>query len=152
MNYFELLNTNSAFEVDLAALEKAYFAVQRQYHPDRFAGKAEAERMTAMQRSVDANDAYNTLKDPLKRARYLLKLQDILVGTDQDTVKPSQALLMEVMEWREEGIDEALQADSIALISKHYSKQDWQAMAQETLRLGYINKTLQDMYRTETAL
>lgn len=144
MNYFELLALPIAFEISFAELEKNYFAAQRQYHPDRFVSKPSVEKQAAMQRSVDINQAYQTLKDPLTRARYLLKLQGILVGTDNDTVKPSQALLMEVMEWREEGnVDTGEQEKSIQRITQHYKKQDWQAMATETLRLGYIEKTLE---------
>ncbi len=101
MTYFTLSSISPAFDLDLQALEAAYFTAQRQYHPDRFAGKPAAERQQAMQRSADINQAYETLKNPLKRAQYLLHLQGITVGTEQDSVKPSQELLMETMEWRE---------------------------------------------------
>ncbi len=148
MNYFELLNISPAFTLDLSQLEKAYFAEQRKYHPDRFATKPPTEKHVAIQRSVDINNAYNMLKDPLKRAQYLLKTQGITVGTDKDTVKPSHALLMEVMEWREDGISadilKKMHEESVEMIAKHYITSAWNDMAQETLRLGYIVKTLED--------
>ncbi|MFO0389027.1 MAG: Fe-S protein assembly co-chaperone HscB [Alphaproteobacteria bacterium] len=151
MNYFELLNITPAFDIDLGTLEKAYFTEQRKYHPDRFAIKPVAEKHAAMQRSVDINNAYNTLKDPLKRAQYLLSLNGIIVGTDKDTVKPSQHLLIEVMGWREECIAaeklENLRKESIEMIAKHTITSAWEAIAQETLRLGYIVKTLEDAKR-----
>ncbi|MGE0753569.1 MAG: Fe-S protein assembly co-chaperone HscB, partial [Alphaproteobacteria bacterium] len=139
MNYFKLLGIGPAYEIGYEELEQAYFAAQRQYHPDRFAGKPETERSEAMQRSVDINNAYNVLKNPLLRARYLLRQQGIMVGTDSDTVKPSQELLMEVMQWREEGgLDVREQVESIQRIAKFYREYDFNAMAEETLRLGYI--------------
>lgn len=144
MNYFELLHIPETFLMDLSALEAAYFAAQRASHPDRFIGKPQAERMAAMQRSVDINNAYHTLKDPLSRARYLLHLNGVEVGTDRDTVKPSQALLMEVMELRETPPDAkrlaGLREASIARIAKLSGAKDWPAMAEETLRLGYLMK------------
>lgn len=149
MNYFELLGLNPSFMLDLAALEKTYFAEQRKYHPDRFATKPPVEKHAAMQRSVDINNAYNTLKDPLRRAQYLLSLQGIIVGTDKDTVKPTHALLTEVMEWREEGAPkemlEKLREESVEMIAKHTINSAWDAMAQETLRLGYVMKIIDDI-------
>lgn len=146
MNYFTFLNVPESFEIDLKALEKNYFSAQRQYHPDRFVGKPDSERLVAAQRSADINAAYKTLKEPLSRAQYLLKLQGVVVGTEKDTVKPSHALLTEVMEWREEGISteklHEIMEQSVAAIAKHYTNGAWEPMAQETLRLGYVLKTL----------
>ena len=146
MSYFSFLDIAPAFELDLAALEKAYFTEQRKYHPDRFVGKPDVEKLAAAQASADINAAYKTLKEPFLRAQYLLKQQGIVVGTDKDTVKPSHALLTEVMEWRENEIAaeklREIMEQSVAAIAKHYTNSAWEPMAQETLRLGYIVKTL----------
>ena len=61
--YFELLGIVPAFNIDLSTLEKAYFAQQRLFHPDRLAGKTTPERMAALQRSADINRAYDALLD-----------------------------------------------------------------------------------------
>ena len=144
MNYFELLGLSPAFNLDLQALESAYFTQQRLYHPDRFVGKLPAERQAALHRSVDINKAYETLKNPFSRAQYLLHLQGTQVGTDHDTVKPSQALLMEIMELREEGVQkevlERMIVESQAHIAAHFLASRFAEMAQETLRLGYLIK------------
>jgi molecular chaperone HscB len=165
-DFFSLLGLLPAFDIDLQALEAAYFKTQRQYHPDRFIGKPDAERQKALLLSADANQAYDTLADPLKRARYLLLTHGIFIGTDKDTVKPSQELLMEVMEWGE-GIEKAqslsqLYAESDKLnatreavlhaISQSYTKAQWDEMAQLTLKLGYIEKTLEDIKRQQAKL
>lgn len=144
MTCFHLLNLAPAFDLDLAALEAAYFAAQRQCHPDRFVGRPEAERLAAMQRSADVNRAYDTLKNPLSRAQYLLSLQGIRVGTESDSVKPSPEILMEAMELREsppapDALDRMIQS-SLAAVADSYTKSAWDAMAQETLRLGYLLK------------
>jgi molecular chaperone HscB len=154
-DYFALLGLAPVFDVDLQALEAAYFKAQRQYHPDRFVGKPQAERQQAMQISVDINNAYTTLKDPHNRACYLLKQQGIEVGDSKTAQKPSQELLVSIMEWREqvqEAQDEAslsvidgtlagLQNTSLAAISQAFLKTDWNGMAEQTMRLGYLVKT-----------
>lgn len=158
-DYFALLGIEPAFDIDLAALEAAYFKAQRQYHPDRFIGKPPAERQQALQLSVDCNNGYQTLKDPHSRAVYLLKQRNIHVADSKEAEKPSQALLMEIMQWRED-IDEAesptalkaqeeallgLKSEAVRNISQAFDTQDWQAMAQATMRLGYLNKTMGDI-------
>ena len=144
MNYFELLGLPPTFLLEPAFLESVYFAAQRQFHPDRFIGKPEAERLKAAQASADANKACRILKDPLTRAQHLLALQGVIVGTDHDSVKPSQALLMEVMELRETPPDaktlDKLREASITRIAERFEAADWVGMAQETLRLGYLMK------------
>lgn len=157
MDYFTLLGMKAAFAIDPQTLESAYFAQQRLYHPDRFVKKSPEERQAALLRCVDINAAYETLKKPLLRAQYLLHLQGIEVGTDSDTVKPSTRLLMETMQWRE-AIDEAETPDLLKqwdhllndlhtktqdAIASSYQNADWTAMAEETLRLGYIVKALE---------
>jgi molecular chaperone HscB len=150
---FSLFGIAPVFDIDLKQLEAAYFSEQRKFHPDRFIGKSEQERLAAMQRSVDINKAYQVLKEPLSRAQYLLKLQGITVGSEKDSVKPSQALLVEVMEWREaaeEGKDitsilQQQREESLQHIANHYKNAAWEKMAQETLRLGYIEKTLKEI-------
>ncbi len=144
MNCFSILGLDASFLIDLNQLESAYFAAQRQFHPDRFIGKSEAERLKAAQASADANKAYRILKDPLTRAQHLLALQGVIVGMDHDSVKPSQALLMEVMELREIPPDaktlDKLREASITRIALYFGGKDWPAMAEETLRFGYLMK------------
>jgi molecular chaperone HscB len=153
VTYFELLGLSPAFDLDLAALETAYFREQRAWHPDRFVGKPIDKKQTAMQRSVDINQAYNTLKNPLSRAQYLLQLGGITVGTEKDSIKPAPALLMEVMEWREQveegadldkldGLLKTIQSKTIDNLSASYKNNALDTMAQEALKLSYVVKTL----------
>ena len=160
--YFELLGIVPAFNIDLSTLEKAYFAQQRLFHPDRLAGKTTPERMAALQRSADINRAYDALKNPLKRAQYLLHLQGFAVGTEADNVKPSQGLLMEVMGWREAAEEspyqgnlkaelKALHEEALAGLLVCYEAKKWDEMAQLTLRLTYIIKTQEEIRHATAA-
>ncbi len=111
-NYFQLFDIEQGFEVELESLEEKYHRLQTQLHPDRFADGSEAERLHAVQMSSYLNQAYNTLKDPLQRAAYLLKLQ----GRDTETAAQEEMgmdLIMEQMELRESL--ESLPADESAM-------------------------------------
>jgi molecular chaperone HscB len=103
-SHFELLGLAPAFGLDMAGLERAYRELQAKVHPDRYAGASAAERRAAMQWSVRANEAYSTLKDPLKRATHLLELAGVDIGAETNTAM-EPAFLMAQMEWREEVCD-----------------------------------------------
>ncbi len=115
-NYFDLLGLPKQFELDEKQLRDVYLKMQRICHPDQLANKGAADRMAAMQTSADMNQAYLTLKDPLKRAEYLLLLDDVKVGSEQGALKPSQMLLMESMELRE-ALMETDDAEGLAKLS-----------------------------------
>lgn len=99
-NYFELFGLCPSFAIDIAALDVAYREVQRGVHPDRFATASDAEKRLAAQWATEANGAYRTLKTPLNRGRYLLKLKGIDTEEERNTAMPL-AFLMQQMEWRE---------------------------------------------------
>jgi molecular chaperone HscB len=115
-NHFELLGLPVAFGVDAARLEQSYRELQSRVHPDRFAAASDVERRMAMQWATRANEAYRTLRDPVARARYLLRLKGFDTGEETNTAMPPD-FLMQQMEWRE-GVAEARAArDAEALAS-----------------------------------
>ena len=77
MSYFEVFSLRPKLTIDTAALEKQFYTLSRKLHPDRFAGKPLAEQEAALAQSSRLNDAYRTLKDPVLRTQYLLKLEGI---------------------------------------------------------------------------
>lgn len=77
MTYFEVFSLPPKLTIDTAALEKQFYTLSRKLHPDRFAGKPLAEQEAALAQSSRLNDAYRTLKDPIQRTQYLLKLEGI---------------------------------------------------------------------------
>jgi molecular chaperone HscB len=101
MDHFARLGLPAALELDAGALDKAYFARQRQWHPDRFVGKPAEQRARASIEAAALNDAYRTLKEPLSRAVYLASLKGVELPGDGKTIDDPE-LLMEAMEAREE--------------------------------------------------
>ena len=97
---FELFGLPTAFALDRAQLDLQWKSLQREAHPDRFASEGAAAQRIAMQWSVRINEAYNRLKDPLKRAAYLCELNGAAVNAENNTSMPP-AFLMQQMEWRE---------------------------------------------------
>jgi molecular chaperone HscB len=75
--YFEIFSLPAHLRIDLPALEKSFYALSRRLHPDRFAAKSPAEQAAALAESSRLNDAYRTLKDPIARTEYLLKLEGV---------------------------------------------------------------------------
>jgi len=77
MDYFEIFSLPPHLTLDTASLEKSFYALSRKLHPDRFASRPAAEQEAALAASSELNDAYRTLKDPIARTEYLLKLEGI---------------------------------------------------------------------------
>jgi len=97
---FELFGLPAAFSLDRVLLDLQWKSLQREAHPDRFASEGASAQRIAMQWSVRINEAYNRLKNPLKRAAYLCELNGAAVNAENNTSMPS-AFLMQQMEWRE---------------------------------------------------
>jgi molecular chaperone HscB len=89
-----------SFDVDPADLSARYRSLQQQLHPDRHSGGTDADRRLALQLTASLNDAYQTLRDPVRRAGYLLQLSGEGADGDADT-RLSPEFLMEQMELRE---------------------------------------------------
>ncbi len=109
-NYFELFDLPEGWEIDEALLASNYRRLQQETHPDRFAAASERERLQAVQYASWINEAYTTLKSPLKRGIYLLGLRDIAVEMENNTLMDS-AFLMQQMMLREELEEVAEAAD-----------------------------------------
>jgi molecular chaperone HscB len=115
-NHFDLFHLPQSFAIDTTALNKAFHEVQNQAHPDKFASATSAEKRVAMQWATRANEAYQTLKNPLKRATYLCELNGVDLQTESNTAMPP-AFLMQQMEWRE-ALDDAKAAKDIDALEK----------------------------------
>jgi molecular chaperone HscB len=105
---FELFAVPASFAQDRVALDARWKDLQREAHPDRFATADGQAQRQAMQWSVRINEAYQRLKDPIKRASYLCALNGHPIDAEKNTAMPSD-FLMQQMEWREE-LDEARDA------------------------------------------
>ncbi len=87
--YFSVFGLEPRVNLDLAALEREFHRLSRRLHPDRFTRASENEKQWSLADTALLNDAYRTLKDPLRRTEYLLKLEGAEVGTSD--AAPSDA-------------------------------------------------------------
>jgi molecular chaperone HscB len=113
-NHFELFDLPRRFALDLQALEQAYRRVQAQVHPDRFAAAGAAERRVALQWATHANEAWQTLRQPTRRAAYLCELAGAPVAAHSNTAMPAD-FLMTQMNWREALAEARAENDFAAL-------------------------------------
>ena len=97
---FELFDVPVRFVQESGALDARWKELQREAHPDRFAAQGGAAQRMAMQWSVRINEAYQRLKNPLRRAAYLCELHGAPIRAEDNTAMPGPFLLQQ-MEWRE---------------------------------------------------
>jgi molecular chaperone HscB len=103
-NDFILFGLVEKFAQDASNLDTKWKALQREAHPDKFAAQGATAQRLAMQWSVRINEAYQRLKDPLKRAAYLCELRGAPINAENNTAMPA-AFLMQQIEWREAADD-----------------------------------------------
>ncbi len=108
---FSLFHLPQVFALDRAQLDARWKDLQREAHPDKFAAQGAAAQRVAMQWSVRINEAYQRLKDPLKRAAYLCELNGVPLQAEVNTAMPT-AFLMQQMAWRE-ALDDASSLDDL---------------------------------------
>ena len=101
MNHFELFGLPSQFQLDGSLLSSQFRELQKRFHPDNFASSSERDRLMAVQKASEINDAYQVLKSPLSRAEYLLAENGVDIRGEQQTMSDPM-FLMEQMELREE--------------------------------------------------
>lgn len=160
VDFFTKLCMPIDFEIGRKNLEVAYFALQRKLHPDLFINKSEKEKTLSLQQTMVLNEAFDTLKSPLKRAEYILNLQGILVNKDGQGIKPSQKILMESMEARQElseaNAEKKIEIERrtienkmlcIADIKDQLCDKKFDKAAQSTIRLRYLEKLIEEVRR-----
>jgi molecular chaperone HscB len=134
-NHFALFHLPEQFAVDMTALDRAYHEVQNQVHPDKFVAGTAAEKRVAMQWATRANEAYQTLREPLRRATYLCELHGVALQAESNTAMP-MAFLMQQMAWRE-ALDEARAGRDVAALDGLDSelRQAWRDLLGEAAAL-----------------
>jgi molecular chaperone HscB len=165
MDHFARLGLPAALDLEPATLDRAYFALQRQWHPDRFANRSAEERARASTEAAALNDAYRTLKDPLSRAVYFSAMKGVELPGDGKTIDDPD-LLMEAMEAREalheartvEAIDRLAAAarddmkTSLAGLGGLFLQDDWPVIRKALLRLRYLDKFTEEARARRTNL
>ncbi len=163
---FELFGLPRRFAQDRAALDGRWRALQAEVHPDRFASEGAAAQRVAVQYAVRVNEAYQRLKDPLRRAAYLCELAGQPVDAENNTAMPP-AFLMQQMAWRE-ALDEAEGAEAVQALSDEVERArraalaaielaldgrgDAAAAAQQVRGLMFVERFAADIERRQEAL
>jgi molecular chaperone HscB len=158
-NDFEIFGIAPSFALDRDALDQRWKDLQREAHPDRFATSDASAQRLAMQWSVRINEAYQRLKDPLKRAAYLCELNGVPIQAENNTAMPA-AFLMQQMQWREDLEDarssEALErmADEVSAARRTMLTQlqhtadgerNFAALAQQVRALMFVERFASDV-------
>jgi molecular chaperone HscB len=168
-DYFQLFRMPVQFELDQEQLGKRFRQLQRELHPDRFAGAAAHEQRIAVQYSALVNEAYATLRHPVSRALYLLQL----AGIDQEAVSAQRVaggFLIEQMELREKlegmhalvdpesALDHMLEEINVDIdahqeeFSQAYGQGDLAAAASACVKMQYLGKLQAEAEQLETTL
>jgi molecular chaperone HscB len=142
-----------------ATLDARWRELQTQVHPDRFAAEGAAAQRVAMQWAVRVNEAYQRLKDPLRRAAYLCELNGVPVHSESNTAMPT-GFLMQQMEWRE-ALEEATllsdvealadrvathRRDALVRLAQTCDEQgDFQAAAEQVRALMFVERFADDV-------
>ncbi|NML59587.1 Fe-S protein assembly co-chaperone HscB [Massilia sp. RP-1-19] len=167
-NHFDLFQLPATFALDMGALDTAYLDVQGRVHPDRFINATDAEKRVAMQWATRANEAYQTLRNPQKRAQYLCELNGVDLNTESNTAMP-MAFLMQQMEWREalgearaakdsdalDALDEQVKQERksrLALVGTQLDAGDFETAAQGVRALMFLDKFSEEVHYAFEAL
>ena len=82
LDYFQVFALSRKLEIDLPGLEREFHRLSRRLHPDRFARAMPQEQQWSLAATALLNDAYRTLRDPIQRVEYLLKLEGLEIGEE----------------------------------------------------------------------
>ncbi len=157
-NHFSLFGLPVAFALDAAALQSVWRELQRQHHPDRHGQADAAGQRQAVQMAARINTAYETLRDPVKRARYLLELAGHGIDGERGTVADTD-FLMAQMDLREQ-LDEAGSLQEMDALEDEaqdwldsllrefpldYQSQDWLEAADTLRKMQFMTRLLEEI-------
>lgn len=169
-NYFELFGLEPNFSIDVPKLSAKLRTLLNSVHPDRFASSGSQQQMLSMQKTTQLNDAFAVLKNPVKRAQYLLHLKTGIDTSKEHTVNDPE-FLMQQLELREE-LEEISSSNDIGKLNQFADKIDELEVAQEKqmselfsqepldtdelqkaiYKLQFLHKTLSDIELAEDKL
>lgn len=128
-NYFDLFGLPVSFQVNMAELASRYRELQRVVHPDRFAASDSHSQRLSLQNAMLVNEAYETLRQPLNRAQYMLALRDVEMGAEQQGLN-DPTFLMQQMELREQLAELRVASDPMAALGTLVDEIDDRVRAQ----------------------
>ena len=168
-NYFELFGLPVSYQVDLGLLAERYHSMQREFHPDRYVGKPSQEQRLAVQYAAVINQAYTDIKSPLRRAQYLLSLQDMDASGDTHITHDSLFLMQQIelretlAEFREadnpfaalDAVAKDVESQYLELqqtFTKQYNQAEFLDAAETVAKMQFFNKLLNEVEQLEQEL
>ncbi|MGF1680550.1 co-chaperone HscB [Photobacterium minamisatsumaniensis] len=169
MNHFELFGLPFQFQLDGSLLATQFRELQRRFHPDNFATASERDRLMSVQKAAQINDAFQTLKNPISRAEYMLSEKGYDIRGEQKTLQ-DPAFLMQQMELREalEDIPDAsdpeaalsdfeqqanaLYKTQLTALEQLLFQESWETAADAVRKLKFIVKLRNEVERLEDSL
>lgn len=169
MNHFELFGLPFQFELDGSLLSTQFRELQRRFHPDNFATASERDRLMAVQKAAQINDAFQTLKQPISRAEYMLSEKHVDIRGEHKTLQDPE-FLMQQMELREalEEIPDAsdpetalfdfeqqasvLYKSQLTDLEQLLNNESWDQAADAVRKLKFIDKLRYEVERLEETL
>jgi molecular chaperone HscB len=138
-----MLGVERRFDLDLANLEKTHRELSRALHPDRYSQAGASERRAVLEKAASVNEAWRTVRDPIKRAEALFTLAGIEVGEDHEP-KPTPAFLMEVLEEREALADARAAKDLVKVRAIGAAMEANASKAEQRLAAGFAASAAND--------
>ena len=170
IHYFDLFQLPLSFQLDESVLAQRYHTLQKVAHPDRYADASATDQRLALQQSIQINEAYHILRDPLQRAIYMLELQGVAMDAESATLQDT-AFLMQQIELRESLAEIPQQADPSAALDSLLTDMNEQIQVQiaalaawfaeptaptvacaHIQKLQFLNKVYQEAEAMEIAL
>ncbi len=165
-DHFTRLGLDAAYDLNKGDLDRRYFDLQRRLHPDRFVTRTPRERALSQSQATSLNEAYETLKDDLGRADYLVHLKGSGVLPEGCNLVNDTFLLMETMELRE-ALEEAETPEAVDALSRRakgdietcveqlsklFATDDLEGACRLTTRLKYLRKLAEETRRARARL
>jgi molecular chaperone HscB len=163
---FEIFGIEPRQAQDRTQIDACWRALQAEVHPDRHASAGASSQRAAMQWATRVNEAYQRLKDPLRRAAYLCELNGAPIEAESNTSMPN-GFLVQQLEWRE-ALDEAesiSEVESLAdAVAAHRARaleelqrtlderRDFKAAAEQVRALMFVERFAHDVDRRLEAL
>lgn len=154
-NEFDVFGIPVKYNIDPVDLGEKFRRAQVTIHPDRFVGRPELEKTLAAKHSLQINEAYQTLKDPVKRAAAYLKALGLDVPGENGQTVSHPTLLLQVMQWQED-LEACQQERDLDLLASALSKRldfvkhafdttDRESLTYLYLEFVYISKILDEI-------
>jgi molecular chaperone HscB len=160
-SYFEIFGFEPSIDIDRIELDKRFRDAQRLLHPDKYANSSKHEKDLSAANSSVVNVAYQTLRSPLLRTKYLLQKHDITVFDDKANTSRyvDPMFLMEMVELRErvesskskpelesiKKLNKASIKKTIKELSKHFQILNKEAISTEAVRLQFFTKVEEEV-------